>query len=142
MVRSNIESIPCFAGVWHCPSSEPSRASYEEKIRHYLATESRVSDAIRQAIEHHDVIRGMNKEQVILVLGQPEKVIGEEDDKEVWWYHTVKIPKYEYLHPMTWPWLLLHPHYLFSDSGDKREEIYWDEDRIVDLKYFGPINLP
>jgi hypothetical protein len=70
----------------------------------------------------------MNKNEVISNIGPPEKVIRNKH-AEIWWYNT-HFPSIA---------ILLNPIYWISgmfgsDGYREREEIYWEDDHIEDLK--------
>lgn len=109
-------------------------AAHDEEIIHYILRHPELDANILYALRKHEVIRGMNKEQVKLVIGPPEKVVKEQDQREVWWYHVSKPPIDAYVQPAAWLRHLSHPEYI-SDMT-QRVEIYFEEDIVRDIESY------
>jgi len=70
----------------------------------------------------------MNKEQVISILGSPEKTEWK-GVQEVWWYN-IRFPSPVFLlNPLYWISGLIH-----SEGYKDREEIYWKDDSVTKMK--------
>jgi hypothetical protein len=75
----------------------------------------------------------MDKEQVRLILGEPEEVNKDQVGREVWWYFK-STGVGCLLQPVLLPFCLLSP--AFYEVS--REEIYWHEDKVQDLQSYRP----
>lgn len=114
--------------------SVEEKSSLQQRVDAYILEHSVLSEEIKDALNKKKIIRGMNKEQVSLLLGPPEKIISKKEDREVWWYDVRNTHCLFYLFPLGWPWLLIHPQDLFDCK--ERDEFYWKGDILKDLKSY------
>jgi len=117
--------------IWTMPQEE--KKILDQNILKYLTAHEELPDDIKDALIHKKAIRGMNKDQVSLLLGPPEKIVLK-GATEIWWYEVRETHCLFYLFPLGWPWLLIHPMDLFDCK--EREELYWREGLLLDVKSY------
>jgi len=114
-------------------ASKENKRKYEvESLPMYIVTHKDIPEDISNGFKLRRVVRGMNREQVRLILGEPQE-IKDQAGREVWWYYK-NTGLGCLLQPVLLPFCLISP--AFYEVS--RKEIYWEKDRVKDLQEYRP----